>query len=104
MTNHTVYVDQNEMVMLCRRHHIAKLSLFGSVLRDDFEPGRSDVDVLAEFTPEANKELTYFGFAAMKIELEELFHLEVDLSVADSLAPYLRDEILATAELLYDAA
>ena len=38
------------MAEFCRRYHIRKLSLFGSVLRDDFRPD-SEVDVLVEFEP-----------------------------------------------------
>ena len=40
----------HQLEMFCRRHHIRKLALFGSVLRNDFSPD-SDVDVLVEFEP-----------------------------------------------------
>ena len=43
-------VPRAAIVELCRRYHIRKLALFGSVLRDDFRPD-SDVDVLVEFEP-----------------------------------------------------
>ena len=43
-------VDKEELAALCRRRHIRRLSLFGSVLRDDFGAD-SDVDVLVEFEP-----------------------------------------------------
>jgi uncharacterized protein len=45
-----VLIDREQLGALCRRHHIRKLSLFGSVVRDDFRPD-SDVDVLVEFAP-----------------------------------------------------
>jgi uncharacterized protein len=47
-----ISVDREAIADFCRRHHIRKLSLFGSVLRDDFRPD-SDVDVLIEFEPDA---------------------------------------------------
>jgi uncharacterized protein with HEPN domain/predicted nucleotidyltransferase len=43
-------VDRRKIAEFCRRHHIRRLKLFGSVLRDDFRPD-SDVDVLVEFEP-----------------------------------------------------
>jgi hypothetical protein len=45
-----VPVDRERLAEVCRRYHIRRLSLFGSVLRDDFRPD-SDVDVLVEFEP-----------------------------------------------------
>ncbi|UCG44498.1 MAG: nucleotidyltransferase domain-containing protein, partial [candidate division WOR-3 bacterium] len=51
-----VEVDQERIAEFCRRHHIRRLSLFGSVLRDDFGP-ESDIDALVEFEPGA-----YVGF------------------------------------------
>src|SRR5688572_25023208 len=65
-----VPVDANTVGELCRRHHIVKLSLFGSVLGSDFRP-ESDVDVLVEF--EEGKAPGYFRFAQIGFELEELF-------------------------------
>ena len=53
----------------CRRHHIRKLSIFGSYLRDDFGP-ESDVDFLVEFDPEHIP--TLFDIAGMEIELSEM--------------------------------
>jgi predicted nucleotidyltransferase len=44
-----IQIDREKIAEFCRMRGIRKLSLFGSVLRDDFDPARSDVDVLAEF-------------------------------------------------------
>jgi len=43
-----IQLDREKIAAFCRAHGIRKLSLFGSVLRDDFDPARSDVDLLAE--------------------------------------------------------
>ena len=83
----------------CRRHHIRKLSLFGSVLRDDFRPD-SDIDVLVEFEPEARMGLAFF---AMEIELSEILGRKVDLNTPGFLSKYFRDEVLREAEVQYDA-
>ncbi len=53
-------INRERFGEFCRARGIRKLSLFGSVLRKDFDPGRSDVDVLAEFEPNA---LRNIGFA-----------------------------------------
>lgn len=96
-------IDQAALAGFCKKHGIAKLSLFGSVLRDDFGPG-SDVDVLVEFEAGADRALTYFELAKMQLELEELFGRPVDLSLANALDRYLRDAILSSAQVQYDAA
>ena len=63
-----IAVDRDKIADFCRRHHIRKLSFFGSVLRDDFGP-ESDVDVLVEFVP--GKEPSLLGMARMEFELED---------------------------------
>jgi predicted nucleotidyltransferase len=85
---------------LCRRHHICRLSLFGSILRDDFR-GDSDVDVVVEFEP---GKTPGFGFAGIQEELSVLLGRQVDLNTPASLSKYFRDEVLREAEVLYDAA
>ncbi|MBE3068682.1 MAG: nucleotidyltransferase family protein [Planctomycetes bacterium] len=84
----------------CRRHHIRRLALFGSVLRDDFRP-ESDVDVLVEFEPGHTPGLDFFS---MQDELSELLDHRVDLNTPGFLSPYFRDRVLAEAEVLYGAA
>ena len=82
----------------CRRHHIRKLSLFGSVLRDDFGP-ESDVDVLIEFEP---GRVVGFGIIDIEEELSQLFGgRKVDMVREKCLNPRLRDRILASAEVQY---
>jgi hypothetical protein len=69
--------DQQELGLFCRARGIKRLSLFGSVLRDDFDPEASDVDVLAEFAPGALRGvgLDYFDYGR---DLSEIFGREVD--------------------------
>ncbi len=59
-----IQIDSRRVAVFCKDRGIRRLSLFGSVLREDFDPTRSDVDVLAEFHPEALSRLglDYFGY------------------------------------------
>jgi hypothetical protein len=93
-------VSQPALVDFCKRHHIRRLSLFGSVLRDDFRPD-SDVDVLVEFEP--GQRAGYLRLAGLEIELSRLFGRKVDLRTAPELSRHFRDEVLATAEPQYVA-
>ena len=100
MTAH-VPIDRDRIAEFCRRHHIRRLSLFGSVLRDDFGPD-SDVDVLVEFEPGTRVGLV--GLADVEIELAELLGRKVDLNTPGFLSRYFREQVLAEAEVQYDAA
>ena len=69
-------LPKDKIADFCRRHHICKLAVFGSVLREDFRPD-SDVDVLVEFEPGHTPGLAFFG---MQQELSELLGRQVDLN------------------------
>jgi predicted nucleotidyltransferase len=87
------------MTTFCRRHHIRRLALFGSVLRDDFTD-QSDIDVLVEFEP--GHAPGFFRLAEMESELSELFGgRKVDLRTPQDLSRYFREEVLAQAEVQY---
>jgi predicted nucleotidyltransferase len=89
---------------VCRRYPVKRLAVFGSALRDDFDPERSDVDLLVEFRPMAPEEHAdaYFGLLA---DLEALFGRRVDLVESAALRnPYRRREIEATQVVLHVAA
>jgi uncharacterized protein len=83
----------------CRRNHIRKLSLFGSVLTSRFRPD-SDVDVLVEFEPEAA--ISYFDLVAMEMELGGVLGRKVDLRTPGELSRYFRDQVVASALLQYE--
>jgi uncharacterized protein len=95
-----IELDQAQIDAFCRRNHIRRLSLFGSVLREDFGEN-SDVDVLVEFEPEHIPGLEFFR---MERELSELVGRKVDLSTPGFLSRYSRDEVLAEAQVRYAAA
>ncbi len=95
-----IAIDRQAVADFCRRHHIRRLALFGSVLRDDFRPD-SDVDVLAEFEP---GQVPGFGFVAVEDELSALLGRKVDLHTPASLSRYFRDRVVAEAQDQYVAA
>jgi predicted nucleotidyltransferase len=83
----------------CQRYHVRKLSLFGSVLRENFRPD-SDVDVLIEFEPGTT--VDFFKFIDMQDELSDLLGYEVDLNTPKFLSRYFRDQVMANARVLYE--
>lgn len=93
-------LDREAVAAFCRRHHVRRLALFGSVLRDDFTP-ESDVDVLVEFEPGHVPGLAFF---AMEAELSAIVGRKVDLNTPGFLSRYFRAEVLAEAETQYVAA
>lgn len=99
MNHHAIDMPQEAIAAFCRRNRIRRLSLFGSVLRDDFRPD-SDIDMLVEFEPDARVGL--MDLAGMQIELSQLLGREVDLRTPGFLSDYFRDEVLAEAEVQYD--
>ena len=95
-----IEIPKDKIAEFCRRHHIRRLALFGSVLRDDFRED-SDVDVLVEFEP---GHVPGFAFVALEDELSELLGRKVDLVTPCSISRYFRDEVLREAEVVYDEA
>lgn len=100
MSRARIDIPRDRIASFCRRHHIRRLSLFGSVLRNDFGP-ESDIDVLVEFEPGFVPGLALF---AMQEELAAILQRRVDLNTPGFLSPYFRDEVLRTAEDQYVAA
>ncbi len=92
-------VDRQRLTDFCRRHHIRKLAFFGSVLRDDFGP-HSDVDVLYEFEEE---HIPGWEIVSIQAELAALLGRQVDLVPAKFLNHWIRDRVLAEAEVQYAA-
>ncbi|MHB9022589.1 MAG: nucleotidyltransferase family protein [Armatimonadota bacterium] len=95
-----VSIDRKRIEDFCRKHHIIKLALFGSVLRDDFRPD-SDIDVLVWFDPAHLPSL--LGIAGMEIELTEMLGRKVDLRTPEELSRYFRQEVVDEAEVQYAA-
>ena len=100
MSNPAVQIPRESIRDFCRQNHIRRLSLFGSVLREDFGP-ESDVDVLVEFEEGHVPGLRFF---ALQRELSEILGRKVDLHTPGFLSPHFRSQVLQEAEVQYDAA
>ena len=95
-------IPKESIAAFCRRNHIRRLALFGSVLRPDFGP-ESDIDVLVEFEPEHIPGL--LGIARMEQELSEIFDgRRIDLRTFEDLSLYFREEVRQQAEVQYAKA
>lgn len=101
MENPQIDISPEWMQGFCRKWKVRELSLFGSVLRDDFRPD-SDVDVLVEFDPDAPWSL--FDLVDMADELRAAYGREVDLVEKRGLRnPFRRHAILTTRRVVYAA-
>ena len=99
--NPLVRVPSEGIREFCRRNHVNRLSLFGSVLTSNFGP-ESDIDVLVEFEP--GRAPGFLRLAALENELSALFGgRKVDLRTPQELSRYFRDEVVASAEVQYAA-
>src|SRR5436309_3475990 len=99
MAQSNIKIARREIADFCRRNYIVKLSLFGSVLREDFRP-TSDIDVLVEFDPKHVPGL--FRLARMERELSAMLgNRRVDVRTPQDLSRYFRDDVIASAEIQY---
>jgi predicted nucleotidyltransferase len=99
MTRHHPDIPKDLIEEFCRKHHIRKLSIFGSYLREDFGP-ESDIDFLVEFDPDHIPGL--LGIVRMERELSEILGgWKVDLRTAQDLSRYFRNQVVSSAEVQY---
>lgn len=85
---------------ICTKYHIHKLSLFGSVLREDFQPDTSDIDMLVEFEQGHTPGLAFFGIAD---ELQRYCGRTVDVCTKEDISIYFREIVLREAVVIYEA-
>lgn len=93
-------VDAEALSVLCRRHGIRRLAVFGSAVRDELRVD-SDIDILVEFAPGRSVGLR---FITIQDELSELFGRQVDLNTPAFLSPHFREDAVADAIPIYEAA
>ncbi len=93
------HISKNKLAEFCRKHHIRKLSLFGSALRGRLRP-ESDIDLLVEFDP--GHVPGFITLAGMEIELTEIIGRKVDLRTPQELSRYFRAQVVNAAEVQYD--
>jgi len=93
-----VNIPKKQLAQFCEAYHIRRLSLYGSVLRDDFMPD-SDIDILIEF--ELGFKTGLLKMAHMENELSNMLGRKVDLRTPGDLSRYFRQEVLERAEVEY---
>ena len=97
--------SQKKIDSFCRKWKIQQLSVFGSALRDDFDPETSDIDLLYVFSPDAR---WGWEIVDMKEEIEAMFNRRVDLvskrAIERSRNPYRKKSILNSYKIIYDEA
>ena len=100
----SVLVDKMDSIRrVCKDFNVVRLDVFGSALRDDFEPDRSDIDLLVDFgpMPPFDKPDAYF---CLLNELRTILGIEVDLVMVGALKNrYIRDDVNRTKRKLYAA-
>ena len=96
-----INIPQTEIESLCNLYGIRKLSLFGSVLHDEFNSG-SDVDLLVEYFPE--QRVTFLDMVQQETELTALIGRKVDLRTPMELSRHFRKAVLAEAQVIYEFA
>ena len=95
-----ISLPHDEIAAFCRRHRIKRLSLFGSVLRDDFTD-ESDVDVLVEFEEGYTPGIHFFS---LDDELSEILGRRAEVHTPGFLSDFFRDEVIRESEAQYDAS
>ncbi len=93
-----IEIPGERVAEFCRKHHIRRLSFFGSVISEHFKKD-SDVDVLVEF--EQGQVVGLLRLAGMEIELSEILGRKVDLRTPADLSRYFKDDVLSAAEVQY---
>lgn len=93
-----IEIPRERVAEFCRRHHIRRLSFFGSVISEHFTQD-SDVDVLVEF--EQGQVVGLLRLAGMEIELSGILGHKVDLRTPADLSRYFKDDVLSAAEVQY---
>lgn len=98
MLAQNISIPEEAIEAFCKRHKIGKLAFFGSILGTAFRP-ESDVDVLVEFEPGFTPG---FNFFSMQEELSEIIGRQVKLHTPNFLSPHFRDDVIKTAQVLYE--
>ncbi|MEQ8969348.1 MAG: nucleotidyltransferase domain-containing protein [Coleofasciculus sp. C1-SOL-03] len=99
----SITISDKSLKKLCQHWQIVELSLFGSILREDFNAD-SDIDVLVEFSEKAR--ITFFDLDLIEQQLSQLFHRPVDVvtksAIQQSHNPIRRQNILDNSKVIYE--
>jgi len=101
MQKNGIFLNYNDVLLLCKKYDIIELSIFGSSIRDDFKTN-SDIDILVSF--KKNSKITLFDIIELENEFSKILNRKVDIVEKESLKnPIRKDKILSTREIIYAA-
>ena len=93
-----VQFDRDALAKLCQEHDVLRLRIFGSAARGEERP-ESDVDLIVDYgSPKG-----FFELLRLERRLGEFFGRSIDLVTEPGLSPYIRDSVLASASIIFDA-
>lgn len=92
-----VQFDTEKLAEMCRRNRIGRLRLFGSAARGEERPD-SDVDLIADFV----RSVGFFELIRVEDEFAEFFGRPVDLLTEPAISPFMRDEVLSSARVIFE--
>ena len=103
-----VTFDPEKLAAVCRKHHVLVLEAFGSAVRDDFDPNRSDVDLIVRYDRAKRRasllECDAFAFMEIGEDMAEVFGRETDVVNVDAVSsPHFLPEAMKATERLYAA-
>lgn len=97
-------ITPSQLLEFCQSANITEFALFGSILRDDFQPD-SDIDILITFAPKSKVSL--FDLVGLAYQLEDWLHRDVDLvekqAVEQDRNWLRRRDILHNAQVIYES-
>ncbi len=92
-----LHIEHEKISLICKKYHVQKLSVFGSVLYGE-DTSSSDIDLLVEFE---QGHTPGFSFISLQDELSIVFQRPVDLHTPQSLSKYFRSSVAKEAQALY---
>jgi len=93
-----ISIPYEAVAKFCEKHHITRLWLFGSILRDDFRLD-SDIDVLVEFDPAY---IPGWNIVSIEDELSLILGRKVEFSMPDALSRHIKPHIMQSARVIYE--
>ncbi|MDA8334868.1 MAG: nucleotidyltransferase domain-containing protein [Peptococcaceae bacterium] len=103
MNDIRVHLDIDAIITICKKYRIGELSLFGSVLRKDFDYDNSDIDILVEFLPDTPVR-SLLDQIKLKFVFSDMLGRDVDLVEKRALSPYIKDSVLMSKRVVYVGA
>jgi len=90
-------IDQDKIISICRKNHVQKLCLFGSMARGE-DKQDSDIDLIIKFS----KRKSLLDMVMLELELREKIGKKIDLLTESAISPYIKDQIINEMKVIYE--